>query len=343
MGRQPLSYVWSDEFRELDINDLEAEALPVITGEIINPKRKDRLAARGAVISREDERKLFRRMNFHKYLATCRYNQRDYHLACAKRDHDTIFFANLQFVCSYATRGQAYSDSDRDDVVSDGIVLLLRAILNADYTKKIRFTTFLYYGLAHITAPSAIDSKKAADYENVTFYRDFPPELSNLCLNRKNRETQAVEWFGHGRGDSEPFDSTGERRQAHLRQQVAELIARLNPVNQYIVHQYYFNDVTLVDLAEEMGLTRQAVSLRLRKLLRHLRNLYGNAVLDLIEDDECEVVLSDGIGESSVGPGFREPTDLDTYLKETWGHGRSTTEVYLQSPGRDLPGGDGCR
>jgi RNA polymerase primary sigma factor len=161
LGRQETDYLYNDSFRD------PAQAEPILTAEPIAVEPTPSIWKPGrempahlaricetALLKPTEELNLFRRMNYLKYQADLRRRSLDPDspdrelilqierwLAVARWDRNRIVRANLRLVVSIAKK---FSDlrNPFDELLSEGITSLLRAVEKFDYSRGFRFSTY---------------------------------------------------------------------------------------------------------------------------------------------------------------------------------------------------------
>lgn len=161
LGRQETDYLFNDTFRDPVQAEVILEAEPITvepTPSIWKPGRDmpAHLArmCETALLKPSEEANLFRRMNYLKYQADLLRRSLDPEspdrelilqierlLAIAHWDRNRIVRANLRLVVSIAKK---FSDirNPFDDLLSEGITSLLRAVEKFDYSRGFRFSTY---------------------------------------------------------------------------------------------------------------------------------------------------------------------------------------------------------
>jgi RNA polymerase primary sigma factor len=161
LGRQETDYLYNESFSD------PAQAEPIIAAEPIAVEPEPSAWKPGrdmpahlarmcetALLKQSEETNLFRRMNYLKYRADLlrrKLNpdapdrdlivQIERLLAIARWDRNRIVRANLRLVVSIAKK---FSDirNPFDDLLSEGITSLLRAVEKFDYSRGFRFSTY---------------------------------------------------------------------------------------------------------------------------------------------------------------------------------------------------------
>ncbi|TVS20315.1 MAG: sigma-70 family RNA polymerase sigma factor, partial [Planctomycetaceae bacterium] len=125
-----------------------------------------------ALLTAEEERSLFRRMNYLKFRANAIRSRLDpadpdgaaideieHFLAQANEVRDRIIQANMRLVISIIKKFVTPKHSF-DDLLSDGIVSLMQAVDKFDYDKGFRFSTYAYRAIARNAYRSITERQK---------------------------------------------------------------------------------------------------------------------------------------------------------------------------------------
>lgn len=182
-GRQPITYIASDEFKTLTLNQLLSEVPENLyqdedasNGDLdLAPPENMNLNHRG-LLTPEGERYLFRQLNFCKYaanriqsgarpprsgrrlpeFATTEQSGRatrspaatsiDNLMKLANEARQLLVQANLRLVTSIAVKTTS-SQQDRDDFISEGNLILVNSIDKFDYSRGFRFSTYATHAI----------------------------------------------------------------------------------------------------------------------------------------------------------------------------------------------------
>jgi RNA polymerase primary sigma factor len=125
-----------------------------------------------ALLTAEEERRLFRRMNYLKFRANATRSRLDPEhpdrmaideteqwLAQANEVRDRIIQANMRLVISIVKKFVSPKHSF-DDLLSDGIISLMQAVDKFDYDKGFRFSTYAYRAIARNAYRSITERQK---------------------------------------------------------------------------------------------------------------------------------------------------------------------------------------
>lgn len=212
-----LNYIHSAEFEQTgaDIDIVDG-------GELETPLRSGRLKAPAdvpahfahlwevALLNPEEERHLFRRMNFEKYRANSlrsRLNLEkpnadvmdriERHLGDARRIRDHIIQANLRLVVSIARRF-VNEFTTLGELISDGNLSLMRAVDRFDYSRGFRFSTYATHTVQRDFYRLYKNGRRRQAMEVVT---DPDVLLGSLqaseTTDQKIEDSQTVAWLTH--------------------------------------------------------------------------------------------------------------------------------------------------
>jgi RNA polymerase primary sigma factor len=155
------------------------------------------------LLTADEERDLFRRMNFLKYRANVlrsrlsikRPNyatvaELDACLHHAKDVRDEIIRANMRLVISIVKKFVTPKHSF-DDLLSDGIESLMHAVDKFDYDKGFRFSTYAYRAIARNAYRSITDRHK----EESRFDSSASDDLPNVADETRTSALDEKEWM----------------------------------------------------------------------------------------------------------------------------------------------------
>ena len=202
-----IEFIGSREFSEpsADINILGSRvpAVSATDSKMRLPKDLPAHLARlceSSLLSAEEERELFRRMNYLKFRANVvrsRLNPEtpdavavaeiERLLAEATRVRDHIIQANMRLVISIVKKFVTPKHSF-DDLLSDGIISLMQAVDKFDYDKGFRFSTYAYRAIARNAYRSITDRQKEEGRFDATVGEDLssvPEQDRTSALDEK--------------------------------------------------------------------------------------------------------------------------------------------------------------
>ncbi|MEQ8786306.1 MAG: sigma-70 family RNA polymerase sigma factor [Pirellulaceae bacterium] len=206
-----------------------------------------------ALLSAEDERTLFRRMNYLKFRANqlrsrLRGDDPQEQLVCeieallaqATQTRDRIVRANMRLVIAIVKKFVA-PGSSFDDLLSDGIMTLMSAVEKFDYDRGFRFSTYAYRSIARSAYRRIVDRNK-----EMSRYSAVPEDWIEDSLE--------------DRGASSMNESTWET----LRGMMADFLERLDEREQLIVRARYAlgrqrTVQTFQSIADKLGVSKERV------------------------------------------------------------------------------------
>jgi RNA polymerase primary sigma factor len=218
----------------------------------------------------EEERRLFRRMNYAKYRADqlrrqldperpdrCLIVQMQSLLDLARADRDRIVQANLRLVVSLAKK-VATPTFPFDLLLSEGIATLLKAVEKLDYDRGYRFSTY---------ATLAVQR---------SLYR---------WIKQSHRDHQRFALADEATFQSTPENGSGEvhseRRFRELSHSLAGLLAKLDPRERQIISRRFGLETSgeipsLQQLAGEFGVCKERIRQLEKRALDRLRAMAGD-------------------------------------------------------------------
>jgi len=219
-----------------------------------------------ALLTADQERLLFQRMNYLKYRANCLRAKLDPDaldlelLTTAERlldesraIRDRIVRANVRLVVSIIKRFVT-SRSSFDEVLSDGLVTLLKAVERFDFSRGFRFSTYAYRAISRNTLQAL--AKRA---NNERHFVQFP-----------DAAWEVVDESDH----APPMEHDGES----LRETVRTMLHRLDPRERFIVCGRFGLGSqpqvrTFQSLADELGVSKERVRQLERRAIAKLHDL----------------------------------------------------------------------
>lgn len=226
----------------------------------------------------QEERNLFRRMNFAKYLADVLRRRIDPEgpdrrlmsqvqqlLSIAHSDRDRLVRANLRLVVSIAKK---FADARHsfDDLLSDGITSLLKAVEKFDYDRGFRFSTYATQAVRRTLCRGLQTSQRERSrflHADASLFEALPE-------------------------DEQPSSLT-EARFLELRRTLARLLGKLDPRERAIVRNRFGLDKsaevkTLQALAADMGVCKERVRQLEVRAINKLRTMAGEVKLQPPEE-----------------------------------------------------------
>lgn len=207
------------------------------------------------VLSRDEERYLFLRMNFEKYSAgRSKGKQRAGHLSEATIFRNRILVANFRLVVSIASRF-VLLPFRTEELISEGVVPLMRGVDLFDVSRGWTFGTYATHVLRN-------------------HYRRMGKRLS-----RKHRLEAA---FDETRMAEQPDEGVSEAQQKELARRshflVQQFLAELPAIDQVILRtRFGFDDFaspklrSFAEVGQVVGLSKERVRVRTHQALEHLR------------------------------------------------------------------------
>jgi RNA polymerase primary sigma factor len=247
---------------------LDAESFSTLPKEL--PAHLARLCE-AQVLTAEEERELFRRMNFLKYRANVlrtRLNPespdeeavRDVErlLAQAARVRDRIITANMRLVISIVKKFVTPAHSF-DELLSDGIVSLMRAVDKFDYDRGFRFSTYAYRAVAR-NAYHAITDQLRRD---ARFDACASDDLANVP-------------------EQDRTSPLGEQQRGRMRKLMQNLVGRLDRREQFILRSRFALGAhrkvrTFQCLADRLGVSKERVRQLEQRAIAKLQALARSA------------------------------------------------------------------
>lgn len=205
------------------------------------------------LLSSHQERELFREMNLLKYRGNVLRSRVDPDeadgttldaidslLAQAQQIRDHLIRANMRLVISivkkFVTPQQSF-----DDLLSEGVVILMKAVEKFDFDRGFRFSTYAYRSIVrHV-------------------YRTV-----NLAQKEEARFTRDAEEWAFGDVDSPVSSSMGDHLWNELRELMASMLSQLDRRERFIVRSRYALGAhrkvrTFQYLADKLGVSKERV------------------------------------------------------------------------------------
>lgn len=277
-----MEYIYSPEFRDPEAADeiLSAEQIAdepdasAWTGRGL-PAHLVRLCEAN-LLKPAEERNLFRRMNFAKYQADLLRRQIDPRrprwqllslvqrlLAIAVADRNRIVRANLRLVISIA-KGFVDAKQTFDDLLSEGVSPLLRAVEKFDYDRGFRFST----------------------YATLAVRRTLSRQVTNARRDR-SRYMQGEPLLLEQIPDEPAANPLDERQYQQRTKALTRMLGRLDSRERAIIRRRFGLEsegevLTLQALAAELGICKERVRQIEQRALAKLRAM-ADAGADALE------------------------------------------------------------
>ena len=230
------------------------------------------------VLSADEERVLFRRMNFLKYKAnvlrsqlnpeTCSIQELDtieLLLDEALRVRNQIFRSNMRLVVSIIKKCVT-PHVTFDDLLSDGIWTLMKAVDKFDYDRGFRFSTYAYRAITNYAYRKIADQRK----EHSRFSQPIQEQPLDEVTEEKRPEMLEQTWL-------------------ELSELLEQKIANLDQREQMIVRARYAlgrdsKVQTFQKLADQLGVSKERVRQLEQRAVAKLRVMAKETRLDQIHE-----------------------------------------------------------
>jgi RNA polymerase primary sigma factor len=283
---QPIDYMPSDEFSLPDANELIAE-LPVELAPPDNAPIDSKGELPGyfadlyalALLTREEEGQLFRRMNFLKFKAK---QLRDHLANSQERVGDmneierllekslaiknVLIRSNLRLVVSVAGKHRRQA-AGFFEMISDGNMTLIRAIEKFDYSRGTKFSTYATWAIMR------------------SYARSIPAEGTQLQRFRTGSEVVLT-----GEEDIRPAASADEKLAANQYETLGSILGQLNEREQEAISLRFAlhglsKPMTLEQIGDRLGVSKERTRQIINTGLEKLRQIAGDIGLELSLDD----------------------------------------------------------
>lgn len=227
-----------------------------------------------AVLSPEEERDLFRRMNYLKYRA----NVLRAHLDPLNPDPSTVYQAERMLAGAMATRDRIIKANMRlaisvvkkfvnpqnsfDELLSDGIFSLMQAVDKFDYDRGFRFSTYAYRAIARNAYRTVTRRQK----ESIRFATDVVDGGIEEADDRSSPSMDVQTW-------------------TRLRGALSEIMERLDRREQLIIRCRYALGAhrkvkTFQAIAEKLGVSKERVRQLEQRAMSKLRSMASELSMD---------------------------------------------------------------
>ena len=283
---QPIDYIPSDEFVLPDVDELISE-LPVEVGAPEHAPIDSQGELPGyfadlyalALLTREEERQLFRRMNYLKFKAKQlrdnlaasqerigNMNEIERLLEKSLAIKNVLIRSNLRLVVSVA-RKHRWQQAGFFEMISDGNMTLIRAIEKFDYLRGTKFSTYATWAIMR------------------SYARSIPAEGTQLERFRTGTEVVLTD-----EEDSRPAASADEKLAADKYETLGSILGQLNEREQEAISLRFAlhglsKPMTLEQIGDRLGVSKERTRQIINTGLEKLRQIAGDIGLELSLDD----------------------------------------------------------
>ena len=283
---QPIDYIPSDEFVLPDVDELISE-LPVEVGAPEHAPIDSQGELPGyfadlyalALLTREEERQLFRRMNYLKFKAKQlrdnlaasqerigNMNEIERLLERSQAIKNVLIRSNLRLVVSVA-RKHRKQQAGFFEMISDGNMTLIRAIEKFDYLRGTKFSTYATWAIMR------------------SYARSIPAEGTQLERFRTGTEVVLTD-----EEDSRPAASADEKLAADKYETLGSILGQLNEREQEAISLRFAlhglsKPMTLEQIGDRLGVSKERTRQIINTGLEKLRQIAGDIGLELSLDD----------------------------------------------------------
>lgn len=283
---QPIDYIPSDEFVLPDVDELISE-LPVEVGAPEHAPIDSQGELPGyfadlyalALLTREEERQLFRRMNYLKFKAKQlrdnlaasqerigNMNEIERLLEKSLAIKNVLIRSNLRLVVSVA-RKHRRQQAGFFEMISDGNMTLIRAIEKFDYLRGTKFSTYATWAIMR------------------SYARSIPAEGTQLQRFRTGTEVVLTD-----EEDSRPAASADEKLAADKYETLGSILGQLNEREQEAISLRFAlhglsKPMTLEQIGDRLGVSKERTRQIINTGLEKLRQIAGDIGLELSLDD----------------------------------------------------------
>ena len=283
---QPIDYIPSGEFVLPDVDELISE-LPVEVGAPEHAPIDSQGELPGyfadlyalALLTREEERQLFRRMNYLKFKAKQlrdnlaasqerigNMNEIERLLEKSQAIKNVLIRSNLRLVVSVA-RKHRWQQAGFFEMISDGNMTLIRAIEKFDYLRGTKFSTYATWAIMR------------------SYARSIPAEGTQLERFRTGTEVVLTD-----EEDSRPAASADEKLAADKYETLGSILGQLNEREQEAISLRFAlhglsKPMTLEQIGDRLGVSKERTRQIINTGLEKLRQIAGDIGLELSLDD----------------------------------------------------------
>jgi len=225
------------------------------------------------LLSASEERALFRKFNYMKYRANViratlnprrvdlkKLKEAEQWLQSANCVRDQIIRANVRLAVSVVKKF-ASPQCSFDEILSDGILTMMKAVEKFDYRFGFRFSTYAFRSIARTAYRSVSDRQR---------HRKMEPDGTELLL---------------GLQDSRPSHHRPERDWESMQTQLLGLLSQLDEREQWILHcRSGLGDQPearpFQSIADELGLSKERVRQLEKRAIDKLREMASRESLE---------------------------------------------------------------
>lgn len=268
------SFTTIDHALEREVLDSNVVSEPAISNVPKNlPSHLARLCE-AQVLTAEQEREFFRRMNYLKYranalrfgldplrpdMAVVERGQR--FLAAAQVTRDRLIESNMRLAISVVKKFVTARHSF-DDMLSEGIFSLMQAVDKFDFDRGFRFSTYAYRAIARNAYRMIMRYQKEA----VRFSADIGDASAESMIDRSSPATELNTWL-------------------RLRDTLSQLLQRLDRRERMIVRSRYALGAhgkvkTFQAIAEKLGVSKERVRQLEQRAMGKLRTMASELDLE---------------------------------------------------------------
>lgn len=193
------------------------------------------------------------KQELHKYLVLMRNGD--------ENARDIIIIHNIRLVISQVLKIVSYSSCDKNDLISEGMIGLIKAVDSYDVNKNYEFSSY---------------AARCIENQIYRFLNNYNKTISNLSTE---------ELFLEKGVEVTDFDDSLDEKyeEKDLKRRLIEVINSLNIMDKDIINSLYFNSdkkVTQKDLARKYNVSTQFILRRKFKALKLIKQeLLGTSII----------------------------------------------------------------